>query len=119
VHAGDGRVLWERCTLATTSATRLRGLLGRTGLEPGEGLLLRPANAVHMCFMRFAIDAVFLDREDRVVKVAAELRPWRAAGARGARAVLEVPAGSCASLGVQAGDRLAFGPPPGAGDGAA
>jgi uncharacterized membrane protein (UPF0127 family) len=59
-----------------------------------------------MAFMRFPIDAVFLDRDLRVVKVAAELRPWRAAGSRGAKAVLEIPAGEAARRGIRTGDRL-------------
>lgn len=64
-----------------------------------------------MFFMRFAIDAVFIDREKRVVRVAADLPPWRfAAMARGARDVLELPAGTAARAGTQAGDELVFEP---------
>jgi hypothetical protein len=62
-----------------------------------------------MAFMRFPIDAVFLDRELRVVKVASDLRPWRAAGSRGAKAVLEIPAGEAERRGVTVGDRLVAG----------
>ena len=59
-----------------------------------------------MWFMRFAIDAVFLGDEGRVLRVAENLRPWRMAARRGARAVLELPAGTCARTGVREGDRL-------------
>ena len=52
-----------------------------------------------MAFMRFPIDAVFLDRDLRVVKIAADLKPWRAAGSRGAKAVLEIPAGEAGDAG--------------------
>jgi len=62
-----------------------------------------------MAFMRFPIDAVFLDRELRVLKVASDLRPWRAAGSRGAKAVLEIPAGEAERRGVTVGDRLVAG----------
>jgi uncharacterized membrane protein (UPF0127 family) len=66
-----------------------------------------------MWFMRFAIDAVFLDRTGRVVRVAADLPPWRlAAMARGARDVLELPAGTAARTRTQAGDELVFEPTP-------
>ena len=102
----DGTLVCERCLLAETALTRMRGLLGRRELPTGEGILLRPASSVHMAFMRFPIDAVFLDRDLRVVKVAAELRPWRAAGSRGAKAVLEIPAGEAARRGIRTGDRL-------------
>jgi len=57
----DGTVVCERCLLAETPLARLRGLLGRSGLSSGEGLLLRPAGSIHTAFMRFTIDAVFLD----------------------------------------------------------
>jgi len=84
----------------------MKGLLGRKGLPSGEGLLLRPAGSVHTWFMRFPIDAVFLDGEGRVLKIAADLRPWRAAGCRGARAVLELSSGESERRGVRPGDRL-------------
>ena len=103
---GEGTVVCEHCLLAETMFARLRGLLGRSGLSSGEGMLLRPAASVHTAFMRFPIDAVFLDREDRVVKVAAELRPWRAAGCRGSRTVLELPAGEAARQGLRPGVSL-------------
>jgi len=98
----------ERCTVADTPILRARGLLGRSGLEPGEGILLRPASSIHMFFMRFAIDAVFLDRDLVVRKVVRDLKPWRIAGARGAKAVLELAAGECERRGVRPGDRLSL-----------
>jgi uncharacterized protein len=102
----DGTVVCEHCLLAETMFTRLRGLLGRKGLAEGEGLLLRPASSIHTAFMRFTIDAVFIDRENRIVKVAAELRPWRMAACRGSRAVLELPAGEAARRGMRPGVSL-------------
>jgi uncharacterized protein len=102
----DGNVVCEHCLLAETMFARLRGLLGRSGLSSGEGMLLRPAASIHTAFMRFPIDAVFLDREDRVLKVAAELAPWRAAACRGSRTVLELPAGEAARQGLRPGVSL-------------
>lgn len=102
----DGSLVCERCVLADTALTRSRGLLGRRDLASGEGILLKPASSVHMAFMRFAIDAVFLDRDLCVLKIAADLKPWRAAGKRGAKAVLEIPAGEAARRGLSVGDRL-------------
>jgi len=99
----DGTVVCERCLLAETPFARLRGLLGRSGMPSGEGLLLRPAASIHTAFMRFTIDAVFLDRANRVVKVASDLRPWRTAACRGARAVLELPAGEADKRGLRPG----------------
>jgi uncharacterized membrane protein (UPF0127 family) len=102
----DGTVVCERCLLAETPFARMRGLLGRSGLPVGEGLLLRPAASIHTAFMRFPIDVVFLDSADRIMKVATHLEPWRMAGCRGARAVLELPAGEAAHRGLVAGTSL-------------
>jgi uncharacterized membrane protein (UPF0127 family) len=102
----DGTVVCERCLLAETPLARMRGLLGRSSLPAGEGLLLRPAASIHMAFMRFPIDAVFLDSADRVVKVVADLQPWRLAACRGARAVLELPAGEASRRGLVPGVSL-------------
>jgi uncharacterized protein len=106
----DGTVACDRCGLADTGPARLRGLLGRSALQDGEGLLIRPANSVHMFFMRFAIDVVFLDRELVVRKVVEALRPWRMAGCRGARAALELPAGTAGRRGITLGERLTLEP---------
>ncbi|TMK95725.1 MAG: DUF192 domain-containing protein [Actinobacteria bacterium] len=84
----------------------MRGLLGRSSLPSGEGLLLKPAGSVHTFFMRFPIDVVFLDRELQVVGVAPALRTWRTAGKRGAKRALELAAGEAARHGIEPGDRL-------------
>lgn len=105
----NGDVVCDRCVVADSPASRMKGLLGRSELRPGEGLLLRPASAIHTFFMRFPIDAVFLDREWRIVGIADRVAPWRTAGRRGAKVVLEISAGESARLGLGVGDRLALG----------
>jgi len=104
----DGVVVCEECLVAATPFARLRGLLGHKSLPSGQGILLRPAASVHTFFMRFAIDVVFLDEDLQVVGIASDLSPWRAAGKRGARAVLELPAGECARRGLGVGDKIRF-----------
>lgn len=102
----DGRVVCGRCTLADTFFSRLRGLVGRRELPVGEGLFLSPSRSIHTFFMRFPIDAVFLDRGLRVVGVSAQLRPWRFAGRKGARHVLELPAGEAETRSIRVGEEL-------------
>ena len=102
----DGSVICARCEVADSPLKRMRGLLGRASLDAQEGMLFRPAGSIHMFFMRFPIDAVFLDRELRVLKVASDLKPWRTAAKRGAKQVLEIAAGEAARRGVQPGQRL-------------
>ena len=104
--APGGRVVCERCLLADTPWLRLRGLLGRPEPAEGEGILIRPCSSIHMLFMRYAVDAVFLDRELTVVGIVGSLRPWRFAARRGAHQVLELCAGEAARRGLRPGDRL-------------
>jgi uncharacterized protein len=106
----DGSVACPRLAVADTVRTRMRGLLGRSGLGDGEGLLIRPTNSVHMFFMRFAIDVVFLDRELVVRKIVVTLLPWRMAACRGSRAALELPAGAVGRRGITLGERLTLEP---------
>jgi uncharacterized protein len=108
VVASGGRVVCEVCHLADKPHTRLRGIMGWKHLNQGEGLLLRPTFSIHTAFVRFPIDAVFLDKEMKVVSIRRELRPWRFAGAREAKSVLELAAGECRRLGLQTGDRLGW-----------
>jgi uncharacterized membrane protein (UPF0127 family) len=103
-----GRIVCERCLLADRPLRRLLGLAGRKALPAGEGILLTPSSAVHTWFMRFAIDVVFLDGDFTVLGVRENVKPWRAAGRRGARAVLELAAGEAAGRGIRPGDRLSL-----------
>jgi uncharacterized membrane protein (UPF0127 family) len=103
-----GTVLADRCQLASSLRDRTVGLLGRSGLEAGQGLWIERSPSIHMFFMRFAIDAVFVDEQDRVVRIVEHLRPWRiVAWARGARDCIELPADSVRGTGTSVGDQLA------------
>jgi uncharacterized protein len=104
--AGDGRVVCRQCVVADSVRARMKGLLGRSTLDPSEGLLLRPANSVHTAFMRFPIDVVFLDKELQVLDVVQAVPPWRMKARRGARAVLELGAGEAARQGIAPGESL-------------
>ena len=108
VLTAGGAVVCERCEIPESSFGRARGLLGRDGLEAGEGMLIDRAGSVHMFFMRFPIDVVFLDRDLKVVGVRHGLRPWQVAAARRAVAALELPAGAAAEAGIEEGDVLAL-----------
>ena len=108
----DGVEVCGDCRVADSFLARLQGLLGKRGLEAGEGLLIPRTSSVHTHFMRFPIDVVFLDGEGRAAKVVRELRPWRVAGARGAQDVLELPAGHCDRIGLREGAVVATPPAP-------
>jgi uncharacterized membrane protein (UPF0127 family) len=106
LSATSGNVICERAEIADTPWRRARGLLGRSGLGQGEGMLLEPAPSIHSAFMRFEFDAIFLDRELEVLRVVERIRPFRAYSVRHARKVLELAAGEAERRGVQVGDTL-------------
>ncbi len=102
-----GTTLATRGAVADDLLSRGIGLLGRARLDDGEALLLTRTSTITMLLMRFAIDAVFVDRSSRVVRVASRLRPWvPVVSARGADAVIELPAGAAERTGTQVGDVL-------------
>ena len=102
-----GSVLATRCDVANNPLTQGLGLIPRGRLHDGEGLLIPSTSSITMFFMRFAIDAIFIDRDWRVVRVASGLRPWvPAVFARGAHSVIELPAGTADRTRTQAGDEL-------------
>jgi uncharacterized membrane protein (UPF0127 family) len=94
------------CGLADTFARRFLGLMGRREIPNGTGLLFVPGGSIHTAFMRFPIDAVFIDRAGTVVAVAEHVKPWRGASGHGARYVLELAAGEAERLGIVAGEPL-------------
>lgn len=96
-----------KITVAATFADRSRGLLGRASLEPDHGLLIVPCSSIHTMFMRFPIDAVFVDKSGLITSVAVHLRAWRVAvGGRG-NSCLELAANGAARHGFKVGDRHA------------
>jgi uncharacterized membrane protein (UPF0127 family) len=93
--------------LANNFFTRLRGLVGVKHLAAGEGLLIQPCNQVHCMFMSIPIDVLYIGSDNRVLAIDAAMRPWAIGRlVRGAKQVLELPAGSAAASGTQVGDQL-------------
>ncbi len=111
-----GTTLAARVELATSFWARFMGLMGRRPLAPGQGMWIAGSNGIHMFFMRFPIDAVFLgrsrdDRSRRVVGVRAGLRPWLGIVplVRGADGVLELPVGTIDATGTHLDDDIRLG----------
>jgi len=102
-----GTTVGERIRVASSAWDRSVGLLRTPEVKPGEGLWIERSPSIHMFFMRYAIDAVFVSSEGRVTKVAANLKPWRLVlWARGARDCLELRAGAAAATQTVVGDEL-------------
>ncbi len=98
-------------TEASSFIARGRGLLGRRPLEASHGLLIRPCNSVHTCFMRQSLDLVGLtaleDDGAEITWLSQDVRPWRFRWARrGTKQILELPAGEIGRVGLRVGQRL-------------
>jgi uncharacterized membrane protein (UPF0127 family) len=100
-------ILIENGRVADNVWTRFAGLIGVRQLPPGDGLAIIPCNGVHCMFMSIPIDVVYVGRDDRVVALDREMKPWAVGGIhRDARYVLELPAGALAPTGTAVGDQL-------------
>jgi len=116
VRAANGTLIAGQVRLATSFWARFRGLMGTPRLDADEGLFL-PVNSIHMLFMRFPIDALFVDDPDaagdrRIVAIRADLHAWRGLvmPVRGATGVLELPAGTAARSALRTGDVVRLAP---------
>jgi len=102
-----GTTVAEHCRVARSFRDRAVGLLGTPSLPAGEGLLIERTQSIHMFFMRYAIDVVFVDSAGMVRRAVSSLPPWRVVWwARGARDCLELPVGTIAASQTEPGDQL-------------
>lgn len=105
-----GSIVASDVSVAASMWSRFKGLMGRRSLGEDSGLLIRPCSSVHMFFMRFPLDVVFVDKAGVVVKIVRALKPYRLAlGGKGAHSALELAAGAVGER-VSVGDQLAFDP---------
>ncbi|MBU0478476.1 DUF192 domain-containing protein [bacterium] len=107
VSFGNNQILGQGVVVADTWQMRTKGLIGRSKLDSGEGLLIKNCKAIHTWFMRFPIDVVFMDKNSCVVKTISQLKPFRLAfGGRSAQHVLELSSGAISSAQVRIGDMV-------------
>jgi uncharacterized protein len=108
-NASRDTVIGEAIEVAETASQKVKGLLGRDGLEEGQGLLFKGAGSLHTLFMRFPIDIIYTDKKGKVVKLAEAVRPFKlvAAPLRCDYAI-ELPAGAIPASKTQTGDQLEF-----------
>jgi uncharacterized membrane protein (UPF0127 family) len=100
-------IAW-RGELADSLWTRFRGLMLRQSLDADQALIIDPCSSIHMFFMRFPLDVLYVDRHDRIVRVQENIQPWRIGPLRtkGARYVVELPVGTIARTGTTIGDTI-------------
>ena len=95
--------------IASTHWTRFRGLMATSAdhFLPGQGLWINPSHGIHTFAMRFPIDAVYLDRDRKVIHIEEDLKPWRMAAIRvSATSVIEVPTGTIQQSQTMMGDQI-------------
>lgn len=108
-NTSKNTVLATDCSVADTFFKRFMGLMGKKVLEKGSGLVITPCNSIHMCFMKFPLDVVFIDSSNTVVYMIEDIKPWRVSKLIGkAHSVLELPVGTIEASETQPGDRLEF-----------
>ena len=73
----DRRIIAERALLADSFFKRFKGLMFNKKMEDHDALILKPCNSIHTFFMNYSIDAIFLDKDLKVVKIKKNLKPWR------------------------------------------
>jgi uncharacterized protein len=99
-----GALIAEHVEVADGILSRFMGLMFRSSLPDGHGLALRPCNSIHMFFMRFPLDVLFVDGDGKVLRVLDSIKPWRASTpVRGSKGAIELPAGTAARTGVAPG----------------
>ncbi len=103
-----GTAVASNVRVARSMLARGRGLMFESGLAPDAGMLIEPCSSIHMFFMRFALDVLYVDRNDRVVRAQRGIKPWRVGPlhTRGARYVIELPVGTVERTASEVGDQL-------------
>lgn len=107
INLTNGSVLADKIEVASNFKKRLKGLIGRPGLNQGEALILLPCSSIHTCFMTFPIDVLFVDKDAVVLHALGNMKPFRLSPviSRSYMAI-ELPAGRIAATGTTAGHRL-------------
>jgi len=101
--------LASEVVFAGTPFSRIKGLLGKNSLPDGCGLVIKPCNCIHTFFMRFAIDVLFVDRNNQVVNALDRIGPFRFSKLHWkSQIVVELPTGKINSTQTKRGDQLQF-----------
>jgi len=105
-HLSSGQILAHKCKYADSILKRFKGLMFSKKFQDSDGLILRPCNSIHTFFMNFPIDAIFIGKQDDIVAVYRNVRPWRLTPVYfSAKMVLELPSGATPDF-AKKGDKL-------------
>ncbi|MCX8131346.1 MAG: DUF192 domain-containing protein [Clostridia bacterium] len=108
-NTASNTIISVNCKTANTFISRFAGLMGKASLPEGEGLLIMPCNSIHMFFMKFSLDIVFIDKDNIVIHLIKGIKPWRVSKiVKRAYCALELPCGTISRTEMKVGDRLTF-----------
>lgn len=102
------KIMVTDAALANTFFARLKGLLGTKKLDHGKGLIIRPCNSIHTVGMKYAIDIIFLDNQDKIVKLINDMPSGKFSLCSESRYVVELPAGTIEATGTTVGDKISL-----------
>lgn len=107
VNATKNTTLAEKAIFVENIFARMKGLLGLSELKQGKAIILKPCNSIHTFFMRFPIDVLFLDKENKVVEAISSVKPYRISKIYfNAKSAVELPSGVIKSSSTEKGDYL-------------
>mgnify|MGYP000891545934 CR=1 FL=1 len=108
VNSNNFKMVGDKIKVADSFVKRFKGLMLSNELKDGEGMLIKPCNSIHMMFMKYAIDAIFLDSENRVKAIYENLKPWTGITKihSDVKSVLELKSGSAKQSGISTGNIL-------------
>ncbi len=106
VNKATGTTISSKAKVASSFGLRLKGLMFREEIDDSEALIFHNTPSIHTCFMRFAIDVVFLDKTNKVIKIAEAVLPWKIVSCRGSKLTIELPANRAAKRSLKLGDSL-------------
>lgn len=109
INQTKNKILAQEAIFAHTPWQRIKGLLGKSEFKVGQALILKPCNSIHTFFMRFPIDVLFVDQDNKVIKALTQIKPFRFSGIYfSAVLVIELPAGIIQATATAASDTLAL-----------
>lgn len=107
VKSHSGKTIVDSLKIADTFFTRFKGLMGTKELREGEGLLIKPCNGIHMFWMTYSLDIIFLDKDDKVVHLIEGIKPWKVSPiVEKSKMVLELPVGTIKKYSIKLGDTI-------------
>ena len=103
-------MLLDNVKIADSFFTRLKGLLGEPGLEPGEGIVIKPCNSIHTLGMKFPIDVAFVNKDNMVIHIMDNIPKGKMSSIiKGAKYVIEARAGEFKARNLEVGDVIEIG----------